>query len=310
MTHITTIAIPLVAEATISAFEETLASVLEYRTEACEILVLQTVPYSDPWNTSEDGVEFLSAPRKTSLSSLLNLAMMRSRGEIVLLLQAGMELNRRSLVTAAEAFEYNETLGWLVPAIISPDNEHQIQSLGNFYRKRDGAFLTFRRSEIAREENNAITLVPHQSAGYFRRRAWETVGGLAGDLSLPISYADLVLRMEQLSWTGELCTAAAVVALHPKREKILSAFAQGCEMERLFQIWRNNTNVSFGKHLQMVQKEFLSAFPQPRAALTLCGRLLALLTKRVTATTLNEFVAETVVLAAQIESVSATRDAA
>lgn len=274
-----TIAITLSSRSSLAAFEETLASVLEYQPTACDIVVLHSIPYDDPWGTREDGVQFESMALGTSRVTMFNCAVQAARGEIVLLLAPGSELQRGAPEVALESFAHDTSLGWLIPAVVASHDARSVRSLGSLFQKSDGQFRPFRRGDATEAamqsvQTSGVVLVPHTEAVYFRREAIASLGEISNDFSEQIALADAAMRMRLLGWDGCVSVAAAVASLQPLTSE--SPFQRGRQLERLYRRWRPRGTSSW-THWLVTQGEFWSAIPFPRAFLTLLGRLSALM---------------------------------
>ncbi|MGL4944512.1 MAG: hypothetical protein ACRC46_15125 [Thermoguttaceae bacterium] len=274
-----TIALTLSSCSSLAAFEETLASVLEYQPASCDVVVLHSVPYGDQWNTREDGVQFEEMPQGVTQVSMLNRALELSRGDVVLLLAPGTELRQDAIDTALAAFSKDPLLGWLIPAIVAPNDSRNIVSLGYFFRTTDGLLRPFRRSDVTENaaagvQVSGIALVPHSEAVYIRRQAIASIESLDASFGdAPIALADAVMRMDLLGWIGCVSVGAAVSAVNTSIAT--SPFRRGHQLERLYRRWRP-TSGSGMSHWFLTQQEFWSAMPFPSAVFTLLGRLSAM----------------------------------
>jgi hypothetical protein len=84
-----TILIPCVGGA--AEFDATLVSVLQHRPADCEVLVVHTEPYDDPYDLDGE-VQFLRTDRSCKLVDLLNEGLAAADGQIVHILRCGLEV--------------------------------------------------------------------------------------------------------------------------------------------------------------------------------------------------------------------------
>ncbi len=95
------ILIPCIQEA--GCFEATLASVLRNRPEECEVLVVQSRSYDDPYDL-KDEVRFVQAPADGTLVDLVNFGINAAVGDIVHLLSCDTEVSEGWTRTGITAF--------------------------------------------------------------------------------------------------------------------------------------------------------------------------------------------------------------
>ncbi len=77
---------------TTSQFEDTLASVLRTRPQSAQVVVVHGQGYQDPHGLAGE-VEFYDAGRSPHLSQLWNAALAQARGQWVVWLHPGVDLN-------------------------------------------------------------------------------------------------------------------------------------------------------------------------------------------------------------------------
>jgi hypothetical protein len=99
-------------------FDGTLVSVLQNRPKDCEILVVHTEPYDDPYQLSGD-VSFLRHPQ-ASLVELVNAALERTAGEIIHIVGCGLEVADGWTADAVAHFDDPEVAA-VSPAVLTTD---------------------------------------------------------------------------------------------------------------------------------------------------------------------------------------------
>ena len=102
-------------------FEATLASILRYRPDACQVIVAHDGSYHDPHGLADE-IEFVSTTQPTNLIGLFNCGLEVARGEFVSLIRPGVELQEDWDTAISDAFA-DEDVGSVTPAIVSSSNQ-------------------------------------------------------------------------------------------------------------------------------------------------------------------------------------------
>ncbi len=108
-------------------FEETLVSVLRYRPENSQVLVVHDGTYDDPYDLDSE-VEFVEA-ESCELIQLLNVAMCYVGGELTVVVRPGIEVDENWHHPVDEAFE-QPMVGAATPIIVSAARPSRILNAG------------------------------------------------------------------------------------------------------------------------------------------------------------------------------------
>ena len=108
-------------------FEDTLASVLRYRSSGCQVIVVHDGNYSDPYKLDGE-VKFVTSDLK-SLISYLNVGLCYVSGEFTMCVRPGIEIDENWNERVESAFE-NPDVGLVTPIIVSRDRPNRILAAG------------------------------------------------------------------------------------------------------------------------------------------------------------------------------------
>ena len=139
------------------ALERTLVSVLERRPDECEVLVVLTAPYDDPYKL-EGEIQFVQAPAEAGLIGCLNLGIAAAKAPVVHLLASGLEVDTGWIERALAHFE-DPRVAAVAPAIFD---------------------IADRGRLITAESNSPV--VPLLEAAFYRKAVLEAAGGLPSGL--------------------------------------------------------------------------------------------------------------------------------
>lgn len=273
-----TIIIPLFQDTTLAAFEETLASVLHHRPGDCEILVVEEVAYSDPWNIQAEGVGFVKSKpgihdgngRKVDNSiDLLNSAIRQARGEIVHILYPGTEVAEGWAENALLQFESSQ-VGVVIPAVYDRRKSSRVFSFGVRYSP-EGTLRTIRRSHWSQTPIERI--VPHISAVFFRKRNLADIGYFDRTFLLQISYVDAAVAISQ-GGAETVVDRDCRIYVRPNLLPSMKAFTWGVQIEKLYFRWfgRYHPLSSFFGHLGSLAVDSWRHFPKMKGIKLLSGR--------------------------------------
>ena len=269
-----TIIIPFFNDTPMEAFEETLASVLVHRPEGSEILIANGTSYSDPWNTANEGVVFLSLDRFNNPVDILNEAVRRASGDIIHILWSGTEVTVDWSIPSLELFD-DPQVGIVVPSVYDRRKPKRVFSFGIHY-KPEGVLRTIRRSHWAEASNK--TIVPHISAVFFRAEAVRNTSFFDRTLIPQIAYVDLAMTLAERGWNIVVAQKCRIM-VRPNHLPTTSPFVWGMQTERIYFRWLGGHGSfwTLGAHFSSFFVDFWRHFPRLKCYKILSGRLFGLL---------------------------------
>ena len=172
-------------------FEDTLASVLANRPRDSEILVPMRVPYEDPYDLGGE-VGFLFFPEVRSLVELINESLPCAKGDVIHILQPGLEVAENWTDVPLELLQHDRT------ATVSP--VWRVEG-----REVTGVRLTGtgRRKLVVRTESASAAREPVGAVlacGFHRRRELNVVGGFARNVPASLADVETALRLSVLGF--------------------------------------------------------------------------------------------------------------
>lgn len=198
-----TVIIPYLAGTPTDYLEETLASILEFRPEGLEILVVNAGRYSDSYSIEEEGVRFLDADEELGEAECVNIGIFAATTPIVQTLLCGVSVEEGWTDAALGRFE-SEKIGAVIPAVIEQrDKTGEIRRFGWTYR-RDGRIDAISAPGVF---SKGICMAPTRYGAFFRRQPLVDFGGFE---SFPLDFAgiDAVLLLDGLGF-GTVCEPAS-----------------------------------------------------------------------------------------------------
>jgi GT2 family glycosyltransferase len=253
------------------AFEDTLASVLQNRPANCEVLVVHSGPYDDPYDLAGE-VSFVIAPPRNGIIEQINLGVSAARAEVVHVIQPGLVVDEGWTEPALRKFA-NRRVGAVAPMIIH-------QQTGQIVSAGVSCGLSGTRRAIHAGCTAAVTRKrrrrcegPDLLAGFWRRSAWEQGGGL--DVRAGTTYADidLALKLRTLGYDCEMVEECQLTHQHQLGERI-SCWSEGRAAEHLF--WRHCANAGWRGstmlHGAVLFGEFVASLHRPRKLASWFGR--------------------------------------
>jgi GT2 family glycosyltransferase len=259
-------------------FEDTLASVLQNRPSDCEVLVVHSLPYDDPYGLKGE-VQFVQTPDNASPSRLVNAGCQASEGEILHVIQPGILACDRWTEAALMSFDDPQVCA-VAPLTVAADDADRIVAAGLRYsrggrRLRHGAGSKLSKSQ--RVFRRAI-VGPALFAGFYRRWLWEAIGGFCERLDADWADMDFSLSLKSLGYRCALEPDSVVRAAAAVVDDAAS-FGSGHDAERVF--WRHAAAqgwlASLVLHPFAVLASVRRDWHRPGAYLQLLGRLTSLL---------------------------------
>jgi hypothetical protein len=268
------LAIVISAVGSVESLEGTLVSVLENRPADCEIIVVLSRPYADPYDLAHE-VKFLAPQRGVAAIAAINRAVATTRASFVHLVTGGCRASEGWADAALARFGDRE-VGSVAPLVWDARANGRILAAGVGYRPRGRRYLVGRGLPKLTGDIEQAILGPCSFAAFYRKAALEVVGGLAPRLGLRQIDADVALLLRQAGYRTAIEPRSNLQA-GPEVDFEACGFRQALADERLF---RRNL-VGPGKlravaaHAGMVALELAGSFPRPRFVAQAFGRLAA-----------------------------------
>ncbi len=267
----------VIPAADVTAFEDTLVSVLENRPADCEIVAALGMPYDDPWSIGEE-VRIVHAPTGTGLVGCVNLGAASSRGEVVHILAGGWRATEGWTNAALARFD-DPAVAAVVPVGLASQDRGRVVAAG-IRRTAGGRSLVNvppragDRIEHFRAEMVAAPGAPALEAGFWRSDVL-AAGGFSTACGDDLAAADMAATLACAGERVVLELGSRVVwGSATKRPTPLVA---GMNAERLF--WRSlpahAAVPALAAHAAEVVRHAVATAPLGTLPM-LVGRLLAL----------------------------------
>lgn len=220
----------VIPAADVTAFEDTLVSVLENRPADTEIVAVPAMPYGDPWNIAEE-VRFVPAPAGVGLVGCVNLGLAASTGRVIHVLAAGWRATEGWTDRALERFD-DRAVGAVVPLGVSAADRDHVVSTG--IRRTLGG----RSRPLAPARHGAPLArpsAPALEAGFWRADLLARAAGFSATCGDANAAADMA-AVVACAGLDVVVEPAARIVWGPARRRG-GAFLAGLHAERLF--WRS-----------------------------------------------------------------------
>lgn len=196
------IIVPVIGDS--QKLDDTLASVLRYRPENSQILVVHDGTYDDPYGLDGE-VELVTTSRQSQLIRLFNCGLGKATGELIALVRPGVQLDEHWNQDAETVFE-NPKVGCASPLLVKSNAPNTLVSAGvtngfGFQRKLVGN----QKQMSSRNLRKLKAKGPTSHAGFYRRSALDQLGAV--DEQLDASYLDLelALGLASLGYQNAVC---------------------------------------------------------------------------------------------------------
>jgi hypothetical protein len=278
--------IPVVGHA--HGLETTLVSVLEHFPDDCEIVVVHSAPYDDPYDLKSE-LRFIEAPARTGYVGCANLGLQASRAPIVHLLAAGLEATGGWAEAALDRFA-DPQVAAVAPIVRNQFDSDEILAAGISYHRGGRAEIRTAlppdshlpdalptdslQTDCPAAEANTF---PIARAAFYRRQALNQFGGgFPTSVGNELAAAELGLSLSRAGYRSVLEPGCKILgsakSCHGSR-----GFGFGLSAERLF--WRNLPTTgyltSMAMHPWSVARELIGSLSNGAAILQLLGRIVA-----------------------------------
>lgn len=263
-----TVVIPYLAGTPTDYLEETLASILEFRPEGLEILVVNAGRYSDSYSIEEEGVRFLEADERLGEAECINIGIFATTTPLIQTLLCGVTVEEGWTDAALALFE-SEKIGAVIPAVIERRGETaEIRRFGWTYRRDGRIDAVSAPSRLSK----GICSAPTRYGAFFRRQPLVDFGGLE---PFPLDFAciDAVLFLDGLGF-ATVCEPASRLFLDSSLAADPAPLERLTFQEALFRRWVDWRGR--GKNLRLYRKrtffEWLGGIFSVRGKILRAGR--------------------------------------
>lgn len=269
------IIIPLSADDEL--FEDTLVSVLQHRPGDCEVLVVHSQDYADPYDLQGE-VRFVRTAAQASPVRLVNAGCGAAAGEILHVLQPGILASDRWTENVLGAFA-DLQVGMIAPLVVQAADPERVVAAGVRYTRGGRRLLHGAGRRIAERRRlcQRPILGPPLFAGFYRRWVWEAMGGFCERLDAAWADVDFALSVRAFGYRSLLETTCVVRSLLADAGDA-DSFRSGHHAERVF--WRHaaaqGVLASLMMHPGTVLGGMLRGWKRPGTYLQLLGRCIAL----------------------------------
>lgn len=250
-------------------FENTLASVLQNRPDDCEVVVVFSGFYDDPYHLSDE-VRFLEAPENVGLVELVNVGIDHASGDVIHLLQCGAEVTESWASKAIRHFDEKD-LGSVAPICLRPNQQRPVAGL---VYSPGGAPKTRVVDTSRRTIRPPRVLGPTLAAGFYRRSALCQAGGFDAAAGEGWADVDMALSLQTCGYRA-ICEPDSRVTTELVSGQSISAIRSGSSLEYVF--WKHMSRrgwlPSLLAHLLLLGGEMLLALFQPSLFARLLGRI-------------------------------------
>jgi hypothetical protein len=256
----------------LTRLEDTLVSVLENRPPHCEIVVVLNEPYADPYQL-RDEVCFVDAPSRANLVKSINVGLSVCQSPIIHVLSCGMTVSPGW--TDAVLPHFNDPkVAAVAPLVLQKENQGKIVSAGVSYQSGGAAKrMAYGKSKAEGLVKNGHIFGADILAAFYRRSAWDAVGGLNPTMGGHLSGIDLALALD---FAGFQCKCESECKIYVSLEDVVGGkrLAGGAAEERLFWTWAHKMGWyrAMAGHAVLIVKELMECMIRPSMLLRLGGR--------------------------------------
>ena len=267
------LAIVIPSVGSVEALEGTLLSVLENRPSRCEVLVVHTHAYSDPYQL-EGEVRFLRAPAKSSFVACANLGVRETSADFVHLLAAGCQV-REGWTDGVLRHFADPRVAVVAPLLV--DEQDPSRALAASITYGVGGVRRSRAQPLAAVQERGVSpiLAAGLAAVFYNRVTLSTVGYLSNEVGADLADVDLGLLLRHAGFMSLVDPRSQVLAPGRPLES-QGALRRALRAERLF--WRNAPLVGWLRsiiaHPLAVTTDVARGFPSPAMMSRFVGRLI------------------------------------
>lgn len=219
--------------------EAGLVAVLQHRPADCEVIVVLTGPYDDPYGLRDENVRFVTAAESASWLECVNRGLAVASGDIVHLLACGAEPAENWADHALRHFD-DPAIAAVSPLVLDAERPDRILTAGVEFRPSGGVSRRWAGKRLTVSlQPSQTALGPSAVAAFYRAEALMQVGcEFDAAIGPHLADADIALRLRAAGYLAALEPASRVAAC---AEMLPSPAADACEQarysERLY--WRH-----------------------------------------------------------------------
>jgi hypothetical protein len=252
--------------------EDTLVSLLENRPANCQIVVVLNESYADPYQLGDE-VCFVEAPRDAGLVESINFGFANCRAPIVHILSCGVEVSPGWTDTVLSHFK-DPNVAAVAPLVLQRTDRNKVISSGVGYRAGGAARrLGFGKSPAQALLEKENYFGADILAAFYRRSAWEVIGGLNTVIGEHLSGVDLALALHFAAFN---CISEPNSKIYAELDDAVGAgrLGGGRAAERLFWTWacRMGWPRALSGHAALLIEECLESIVRPTTLIKLSGR--------------------------------------
>ena len=260
------LSILMIKSSDLTAFEGSLASVLANRPANAEVIVVCPGGYEDPYGLATE-VQFLDAAVELSTGELWNWAIHHARGEVVHLLQCGLEAVDGWTNSIWDRFG-DDRVAAVAPLLV--EESGRISGTGIRLGSTGGVCAVARGKKPSRAGRASI-LGPSWQAAFYRRETLVEEGGFDPAFGKWMGDVDLALRLKRRGCCATVCSNSQIRGLL-KTESGLSGFQEMQLKERLY--WKHfRSRARLPLHLSAIALETCCNIISLKAITGLAGRI-------------------------------------
>ncbi len=267
------IIIPVLDSTTL--LEEGLVSVLQYRPADCEVIVVLSGEYDDPYNLRDEDVRFVNAGEASDWLSIVNRGLAVAAGDVVHLLACGAEVQEAWADRALTHFE-DAQVAAVAPLVLTAGDTERVLAAGVQVHRSGagGARLAGKRLSGVPQVSQAV-LGPSAIAAFYRTEALTAVGDQLDTFVGPaLADVDLALRLQHDGFQAVFEPTSQIVLPRETLPTEAAGRERACHQERLF--WRHlsaqGRAAQIALHFLAVLGESLWGLVTLRVHQTLAGR--------------------------------------
>jgi hypothetical protein len=185
-----------------SRFEETLASVLRYRPDHCQIIVVHQQPYQDPYGLERevDFIEISAVENSDGVIPMFNAGVQASRGTLIGFLRPGTHVTQNWDALVDRAFEDSEVAA-VTPALIASSDMTRLVAAGVQFGAGFARELVGTCQKLNSKKTAALSpLGPTSWAGFYRKSYLASLDDCDVDLDSDFFDLDLALSFAALKF--------------------------------------------------------------------------------------------------------------
>lgn len=238
------LAIVIPSVGSVETLEATLLSVLENRPQCCEVVVVHSHAYDDPYQL-EGEVRLIKAPARSTLVACANLGFRETSADVVHLLTAGCQVQEGWTEGVLKHFA-DPRVAVVAPMVLDEDEPSHVLSAAIGYGAGGIRRATTHCAADLLEAGVAPILAASIVAVFYNRLTLSTVGYLSAEVGAEFADVDLGLLLRHAGFKSIIDPRLRVRAPNRPLEKV-GAFRRALQAERLF--WRNAPLVGWIKSL-------------------------------------------------------------